>query len=138
MITAVWTHLQMFPNHFRVKHWILLKPVLGTITYNFWYRPWKGSIKPSLQHFQFCCVGHSLGILFSLFSRNKWLFTCTCTLFWCWFKIKYQLKILYVVIKVANQSKWNYIYVHIYANKKKLKHRRICKICTANICEYYM
>jgi hypothetical protein len=33
MITAVWTHLRMFLNskfhHFRVKCWIMLKPVLG-------------------------------------------------------------------------------------------------------------
>jgi hypothetical protein len=27
------------------------------VTCTFQYRPWTGSIKPSLQHFQFCCVG---------------------------------------------------------------------------------
>jgi hypothetical protein len=31
------------------------------------YRPWTGSIKPSLQHFQFCRVWLSLGILISLY-----------------------------------------------------------------------
>jgi hypothetical protein len=30
----------------------------------FQYRPCTGSIKPSLQHFQFCRVGLSLGILY--------------------------------------------------------------------------
>jgi hypothetical protein len=38
MITAVWTHLWMFLNskfhHFRVKWWILLKPVLGVVDGN--------------------------------------------------------------------------------------------------------
>jgi hypothetical protein len=39
MITAVWTHLHMFLNskfhHFRVKCWILLKPVLEGVDGNF-------------------------------------------------------------------------------------------------------
>jgi hypothetical protein len=35
-----------------------------TRTCTFQYRPWTGSIKPSLQHFKFCRVGLSLGILF--------------------------------------------------------------------------
>jgi hypothetical protein len=68
MINAVWTHLRMFINskfyHFMFKCWILLKPVLrgvdGICTLQ--YRPWTGSIKPSLQHFQFCGVGLSLGV----------------------------------------------------------------------------
>jgi hypothetical protein len=34
-------------------------------------------------------------------------------------------------------TKRNYIYVYNYANKTIFKHRRICKICTANICAYY-
>jgi hypothetical protein len=70
MITAVWTHLRMFLNskfyYFMFKWWILLKPVLGAwrVTFTFQYRPWTGSIKPSLQHFQFCRVGLSLGSLY--------------------------------------------------------------------------
>jgi hypothetical protein len=70
MITAVWTHRRMFLNskfyNFMFKCWVRLKPVLGawTVTCNFQYRPWTGSIKPSLQHFQFCRVELSLGILF--------------------------------------------------------------------------
>jgi hypothetical protein len=43
------------------------------------YRPWTGSIKPSLQHFQFCRVGLSLGILISLyfFFACTWINLCT-------------------------------------------------------------
>jgi hypothetical protein len=46
-------------------------------------------------------------------------------------------EIIYVVIKVVNHTNWNYIYVHNYANKTISKHI-IWKICTANICAYYM
>jgi hypothetical protein len=40
--------------------------VLGawTVTCIFHYRSWTGSIKPSMQHFQFCRVRLSLGILY--------------------------------------------------------------------------
>ena len=41
---------------------ILLK--VGTVACNYLYRPWTGSIKTSLQHFRFCCVGLSLRVLF--------------------------------------------------------------------------
>jgi hypothetical protein len=51
------------------KCWILLKPVLAawTVVCTCQYRPWTGSIKLSLQHFQFCRFGLSLGIhIFSI------------------------------------------------------------------------
>jgi hypothetical protein len=35
-----------------------------TVAWTMQYCPWTGSIKPSLQHFQFCSFEHSLGILF--------------------------------------------------------------------------
>ena len=49
-------------------NWILLQPVLGVwmVACTFHYRPWTGSIKPSLklslQHLQFCCFWLSLGV----------------------------------------------------------------------------
>ena len=51
---------------------ILLKPVLGawTVACTLHYLPWTGSIKPSLQHLQFCCFGLSLGFLFSCILTN--------------------------------------------------------------------
>jgi hypothetical protein len=50
--------------YFTFKCWILLKPVLGawTVACTFQYCPWTGSIKPSLQHFQFCRVGLNNGV----------------------------------------------------------------------------
>jgi hypothetical protein len=45
---------------------------------------------------------------------------------------------MYVVIKVVTTLKWNVIYVYNYASSTIFKHRRICKICTANICSHYM
>jgi hypothetical protein len=70
MITAIWPHLQMFQNskfyQFMINVEFCLSRFYGdwTVTCTYQYRPWKGSIKPSLQQFQFCCVGLSLGILF--------------------------------------------------------------------------
>jgi hypothetical protein len=69
MITAVWTHLRMFLNsklyHFMFECWILLKLVLGswTVVCTWQFRPLTGSIKPTMQHFKFWCVGLYLGIL---------------------------------------------------------------------------
>jgi hypothetical protein len=36
---------------------------MWTVVCTWQYRPWAGWIKPSLQHFQFCCFGFSLRIL---------------------------------------------------------------------------
>jgi hypothetical protein len=49
----------------------------GTITYTYKHRPWTGSIKPSLQQFEF--------FRFSIFSRFKSIFDMTdgYWLFWC-------------------------------------------------------
>jgi hypothetical protein len=69
MITAIWTHLRMFQNsklyQFMLNVEFCLSRCQGawTVVCTWQYRPWTGSIKPSLQHFQFCRVGLSLGIL---------------------------------------------------------------------------
>jgi hypothetical protein len=69
MITAIWTHLRMFQNsklyQFMVNVEFCIKPVLGGVggSLHCQYRSWTGSIKPSLQRFQFCCVGLSLKIV---------------------------------------------------------------------------
>jgi hypothetical protein len=75
-------HLQMFQNskfwHFMFKCLFLLRPVLGvwTVICTWQYRPWTGSIKPSLHYFQFCRVGLSLGILIcSILSPHQ---RCLC------------------------------------------------------------
>jgi hypothetical protein len=69
MITTICTHLRMFQNSKFYKLMIQLKPVLGGVDGNLHqYGPWTGSIKPSLQDFQFCCAGLSVGILISLYS----------------------------------------------------------------------
>ena len=53
-------------NYF--KCWILLKPVLGGVDGSLLFPlpPWSGSIKPRLQHLQFCYFGLSLGVPFSV------------------------------------------------------------------------
>jgi hypothetical protein len=44
-----------------------------TVTCTFQYCPWTGSIKPTLQHFQFCCVGISLrDSVFLYFEMHKY------------------------------------------------------------------
>jgi hypothetical protein len=82
IITAVKTYLGIFLNstfyHCKLKCWILLKPVLGTLTVvcTWQHRPWTGSIKPSLQHFQFCRFGLSVGnLVFSILSPHQ---RCFC------------------------------------------------------------
>jgi hypothetical protein len=65
--------------------------ICGCFTCTFQYRLWTGSFKPSLQHFQLCCVGHSLGILFfSIFcSETNWtlyfLLKRQITLYWLFY-----------------------------------------------------
>jgi hypothetical protein len=81
----------------------------------------------SIMYTMFKCKLLLLFLLILLLEYNKNDIRCT-----------FNLKILYVVIKVVNHTKWNYIYVHNYAIKTIFKHPRICKICTANICAYYM
>jgi hypothetical protein len=63
MTTAIWTHLRMFLNS-KFYHFCLSRCYgAWTVVCTLQYRPWTGSIKPSLQHLQLCCVGLSLGIL---------------------------------------------------------------------------
>ena len=59
------------------------RKLVWTVTYTYHYRPWTSSIKPSLQHFRFCCVRLYLRIpIFPLFwqlyeianDRRAWLF----------------------------------------------------------------
>jgi hypothetical protein len=70
MITAVWTHLRMFQNtkfynFMFINVEFCLSRCLGawTVVCTWQFRPWTGSIKLSLQHFQFWRIGLLLGIL---------------------------------------------------------------------------
>jgi hypothetical protein len=63
----------LYDYHFMFKCGILLISVLGewTVVCVWQYRPWTGSIKPSMQHIQFCRVGLSLGIrIFSICKKK--------------------------------------------------------------------
>jgi hypothetical protein len=74
-----------------------------TVTCTFQYRLWTGSIKPSLQHFQFCSVGLSLGILFfSTLKKRKLLIH----------KIYNVTRIVYFLFgfKVQVHCKWFYLF----------------------------
>jgi hypothetical protein len=42
------------------------------------------------------------------------------------------------IVTVCVTHSQEIIYVYNYANETIFKHRRICKICTANICAHYM
>jgi hypothetical protein len=109
MITAVWTHLRMFLNSkfycFTFKCWILLKLVLGGVDGNlqFYHRPWTGSIKPSLHHFQFCRIGLSLGILYlSIFWSIFHSFIAVGT---CHRRRRFNEKCNFLCLIVANKEK---------------------------------
>ena len=60
------------------------------------YRPWTGSIKPSLQHLQFCCFGLSLGVLFSLYFY----------IYYRWFSGSHQTIVLSVQTYKSNVMEW--------------------------------
>jgi hypothetical protein len=98
MITAIWTHLRMFQNskfyQFMLNVEFCLSRCLGawTVVCTVQYRPWTGSIKPSLQHFQFFRVGLSLRVLISIYFMNElWIYKdlkarllhcCKCIILW--------------------------------------------------------
>jgi hypothetical protein len=43
-----------------------------------------------------------------------------------------------VTVCITHLQNIIYMYVYNYANKTIFKHRRICKMCTANICAHYI
>jgi hypothetical protein len=65
MIFAIWSHMRMFQNKTNYQS-ILLNPVLGAwaVTCTFQYRPWTGSIKPSVQYYHYLLFPFGMIIYF--------------------------------------------------------------------------
>jgi hypothetical protein len=68
--SAMFRNLKLYQFMLNVEFCLSRCSGAWTVACTWHFCPWTCSIKPSLQHFQFCRVGHSLGILFSLFYKR--------------------------------------------------------------------